>query len=103
MSDTASPKSGSGILTALAIVAGFLIFAVILLIVYVPKRPAPAGNGIDTPAQRADNLAELRAHEAAVSGSYAWVDKSKGVVRLPIDRAMELTLTDIQAAQQRQK
>ena len=42
--------------------------------------------------ERARNLADLRAAENAVVDSYGWVDASKGVVRLPIERAMELTL-----------
>ncbi len=34
----------------------------------------------------------LRQHEAEQLSSYGWVDKSTGVARLPIDRAMELIL-----------
>lgn len=32
----------------------------------------------------------LRAHEDSVLGSYGWVDRSTGAVRLPIDRAIDL-------------
>ena len=35
---------------------------------------------------------DLRAHENQVLGNYGWADKKAGVVRLPIDRAMELVL-----------
>jgi len=35
-------------------------------------------------------LQTLRAHEDEVLHQYAWVDKSKGIVRVPIDRAMDL-------------
>jgi len=41
------------------------------------------------PDPRADLLA-LRAQEDAVLQTYAWVDKSRGVVRVPIERAMEI-------------
>jgi len=41
------------------------------------------------PNPRADLLA-LRAEEDAVLKTYAWVDKGRGVVRVPIDRAMEI-------------
>jgi hypothetical protein len=34
----------------------------------------------------------LRQSEAARLGSYGWVDKAGGVARIPIDRAIELTL-----------
>ena len=34
----------------------------------------------------------LRAQEDRALGSYGWVDKKTGIVRVPIDRAMEITL-----------
>jgi hypothetical protein len=47
---------------------------------------------VRTPAERAAKLAELRATEQKHSQSYAWIDQSAGMVQLPIDRAMELTV-----------
>jgi len=38
------------------------------------------------------DLADMRAKEDYVLGSYGWVDKNAGVVRIPIDAAMKLTL-----------
>jgi hypothetical protein len=35
-------------------------------------------------------LAELRAQEDAILGSYAWVEKDRGVVRIPIEEAMRI-------------
>ena len=40
-------------------------------------------------------LDELRAREKAAAISYAWIDKNKGVVQLPIDRAMALALQEL--------
>ena len=40
---------------------------------------------------RAD-LAALRAKEDEILSSYGWVDKNAGIVRIPIDAAMKLTL-----------
>jgi hypothetical protein len=37
-------------------------------------------------------LQQLRASEDAVLHSYGWVDQAAGVVRLPVERAMELLL-----------
>ena len=37
-------------------------------------------------------LEVLRAHEDQVLGSYGWVDKTTGKVRIPIDRAMDLVI-----------
>jgi hypothetical protein len=39
-----------------------------------------------------DDLAKFRAEEAAALNSYGWVDQDKGIVRMPIDRAMDLVL-----------
>jgi hypothetical protein len=38
------------------------------------------------------DLSDLRAREDQVLTSYGWVDKNTGVVRIPIDEAMKLTL-----------
>jgi hypothetical protein len=72
-------------------------------------RPAPAfdNRGTANPADfdesarwkftaegRAKALAELRQKERAAATTYGWVDPSKGVVRLPLERAMELTVRD---------
>ena len=35
-------------------------------------------------------LKEFRAAEDAILKNYAWIDPDKGIVRIPVDRAMEL-------------
>ena len=47
---------------------------------------------------RLKNLAELNAENQKILTQYHWVDKSKGVVGIPIDRAMQLVLSDLQAS-----
>jgi hypothetical protein len=37
-----------------------------------------------------DELKEMRAAEERVLHGYAWVDREKGIVRIPIEQAMEL-------------
>ena len=39
-----------------------------------------------------EDLQSLRANEDAILSGYGWVDKNAGIVRIPIDRAMTLTL-----------
>ncbi|MCG6928173.1 MAG: hypothetical protein LJF30_23055 [Acidobacteria bacterium] len=36
------------------------------------------------------DLAEFRAQEDAILGSYAWVEKDRGVVRIPVEEAMRI-------------
>lgn len=38
------------------------------------------------------DLADMRAKEQELLDSYGWVDKNAGIVRIPIDTAMKLTL-----------
>jgi hypothetical protein len=42
--------------------------------------------------ERFQFLAEVRAAEAKLTSEYAWRDREKGLVILPIERAKELTL-----------
>lgn len=43
-------------------------------------------------AERAKNLTELHAAEKHDMENYGWVDQPKGIVRLTVDRAVELTV-----------
>lgn len=43
-------------------------------------------------ALRTKNLAELRSLELPALTTYGWVDQSKGIVRLTVERAVELTI-----------
>src|SRR5688572_762431 len=71
----------------------FALFAAVVYYVYVPEKTgAFVGDGIHTQSQREQNLAELQKKEAEQATSYGWVDQNAGVVRLPLERAMELTL-----------
>ncbi len=45
-----------------------------------------------TPEGRDAALSELRQNERTLATSYGWADQPAGVVRLPIDRAIELTV-----------
>lgn len=97
--------------TFLAALGCFVIFLVVLFIAYIPQRRAapevdlskvpPEEQWKYTPEGRKAHLDEMRAREQAAATSYAWIDKGKGVVQLPIDRAMQLTLRDLTAGAKR--
>ena len=59
--------------------------------------PAPRGDTYEQKRAQAreEKLKKLRDDDAAALNNYAWVDKTKGTVRVPIERAMQLTLTDL--------
>lgn len=95
MSDTPANFSfphRTPVFTALVVIVFFAAFAWLAKRIYVPHaHEVQAVEGVLTPADRKLRLAELRQKEAAAAG-YAWVDQKAGVVRLPIDQAMELTV-----------
>lgn len=59
--------------------------------------PAPRGDTYEQ--QRAQNrekkLKDLRDEDAKALTGYAWIDKNKGSVRIPIERAIQLTVADL--------
>ena len=90
---TDSPSKSAPLVTILTVMAGFALFLVVIHYVYVPRQTGVyTDDGMHTAAQRAENLAKLRAAQSKQAGAYAWVDQKAGIVQLPIDRAMELTV-----------
>jgi hypothetical protein len=80
--------------TWLGVVLLMLLFGAIAVAII---GPAPRGDTYEQ--QRAQNrekkLKDLREEDAKALTSYAWIDKNKGTVRLPIERAMELTAVEL--------
>src|SRR5207253_3326160 len=72
----------------------FVLFGAIAVAVI---GPSPRGDTYEKmrAEARAKKLKDARDEESKALTSYAWVDKNKGTVRLPIDRAMELTVADL--------
>ena len=79
---------------AIGILGSLLIVAALVWAMQRYTQPPPLGQ--DRVAVRKKALAELRATEASDLTTYGWVDQPKGVVRLPIAEAMQLTLRDWQ-------
>jgi len=44
---------------------------------------------------RLEKLTKLRAEQDQLATSYGWVDKEKGIARIPIAKAMEITMTSL--------
>ena len=55
-----------------------------------PRQQARAQGALPLSGAPADALAALRAEETHTLTTYGWVDAQAGIVRIPIDRAMEL-------------
>ncbi len=70
-----------------------LLFALFGLIVLVVIGPTPRGSDYEEKRvkKRMEILKTVREDAEKALNTYAWVDKNKGVVRIPISRAMEVT------------
>ena len=74
---------------AIGVIVVSVLFAVLAVIVKVQVR-VPALDA-DRDAVRAKALAEIRTVESASLNHLGWVDQAKGLVRLPIETAEQLT------------
>ena len=83
------------VFTALIVIVCFAAFVWLAKKIYTPHATTiEAVEGVRTPEERKKLLAEHRQKELAESTSYGWVDQKAGIVRLPIDKAIELTVRD---------
>ena len=111
MSDT--PVIPARPVSLFTIVFLFAVFAAFLLVIryfYEPASTAAFNAAPDNiskdfawranSANRRETLNQLRETATKESSSYGWIDQKAGVVRLPIERAMELTAKDLAGKQQ---
>jgi hypothetical protein len=80
--------------TWLGIVCLFVLFGLIVLAVIGPS-PRTTDYEETRATKRMEKLKTLREESQKELTTYAWVDKNKGVARIPIDRAMEVTVADL--------
>ncbi len=98
MADTESLRqiahSRAPLSTWLGVVLLFALFGVIVLAIIGPM---PRGSDYEETRakKRMEKLKSVREDAETALNSYAWVDKNKGVVRVPISRAIELTTAEL--------
>jgi hypothetical protein len=83
----------------------FLLFVAFMLL--FQRAPAPAQLDLVgvpeadswrfSPEGRTQKLAALRQREQAEASSVGWIDQGRGIVRLPLQQAMDLTIKEINA------
>ena len=98
MADTESLRqvvhSRAPLSTWLGIVLLFVLFGVIVLAVI---GPGPRGSDYEETRakKRMENLKTSREEAEKALTTYGWIDKNKDVARIPIERAMQLTVADL--------
>ena len=98
MADTQSARSiaytRTPFSTWLGIVCLFVLFGLIVLAVIGPS-PRTSDYEETRATKRMEKLKTLHEESQKELTAYAWVDKNKGIARIPIDRAMEVTVADL--------
>ena len=82
-----------GTVTGLIIV---LLFTVLVALLVWQRQGIPTVEDVRK-QERLKILADLNTENQKILTQYRWIDKSKGIVGIPIDRAMDLVLADLKA------
>jgi hypothetical protein len=91
----AQPKQARAGLPFIWGIVGFCLIGIIAIAV----RHFPSGSRYEETRKndRLDKLTALRKEEQKKLHGYHWVNKEKGIVQIPIERAMTLALADLKA------
>lgn len=82
-------------LSLIGIIGAIFVFAIILLIAYLPHRPGPVDQAVNDARQtKAD---EARAAGSAKLVGFKLIDVDAGIVRIPIQQAMDATVAAYRA------
>ena len=94
MAESTPVQSPAPLSTWFGVVLLFALFGATALVII---GPAPRGDSYEKKRaeDRVKKLQAARDEDAKALGGYAWIDKNKGTVRLPIERAMQLTVADL--------
>lgn len=92
-----SSKPWSTFQVVVIALAGFTLFAVFaFLLLNKTVLPEPVASENQRAEERKKIAQELKDKSNQELQTTAWVDKEKQIVRLPIDRAIELTIVELQ-------
>ena len=99
-------RAMSGLALAVWALIGASLLAVLALIAFLSggaaavasKAPRAAPNAPILQSTPANDLAALRAQKRTLLDRYAWIDRDRGLVRIPIERAIDLIVASRGAA-----
>ena len=74
-----------------------LLFAIFGLIAFVLLKASPRGDTYEKKRAkvRAEKLEAAQKENLTALTTYGWVDKNKGIVRIPVDQATKLTVAEL--------
>jgi hypothetical protein len=90
----ASRENQTSLLTLVTVAIMLAVFAGLVWFVVEQQRVIPTRDD-QQGEERFKNLAALNADNQKILTTYRWVDKGKGIVGIPINRAMDLVVKDL--------
>ena len=90
------PSDRRVLFSAIAWVGVIFMFIFIVLVTYVPNRSSDLDAKNVEARMAIKNIVD--AQQAKKATTYEWIDQSKGLVRLPIERARELVVNELKTS-----
>jgi len=91
------PSDNTTLVSALGWIGVFLVFVLIVGITYL-RHPAESQMEKDKVARAAIRM-EVNDTQSKLVERYQWVNEPEGVIRVPVERAMELVVEELKAEQ----
>ena len=91
------PSDNTTLVSALGWIGVFLVFVLVVALTYL-RDPAASQEKINV-AERIRIRDDVRAEQAKLVNAYQWVNQPEGVIRVPVERAMELVVEELKAGQ----
>ncbi len=91
----AEPSDRKILFSAIGWIGVIFCFILVLAVAYLPNR-APSQYEEDA-EDRYEIRNEVRGEQASLVDAYEWVNQDEGVVRIPVERAMRLTVEELRA------
>ena len=92
------PSDNTTLVSALGWIGVFLVFVLVVALTYL-RDPASTQETINT-VERIKIRNEVEADQARLVNNYQWVNEPEGVIRVPVERAMELVVEELKAEQE---
>jgi len=86
--------SSNMLISLLGSAGALLLFALIIWLTYIPTRSDKVD--IATRTQRENQLVETKARATKTLNNYSIVNSAEGIYRIPIEKAMQLTVESYQ-------
>lgn len=91
------PSDNTVLLSALGWIGVILVFLLVVAVAYLPNRAVPSEE--KSAEIRFQIRNEVRAEQARLTSSYEWVNQAEGIVRIPVERAIEIAVEELRAEQ----